>query len=190
MTTIPFIDTFLRRVAAAIDGVSRADVDAVVDLLVATARAGRRVYIIGNGGSAATASHMAVDLAKQATVPGQPALRAIALTDNVPLITAFSNDEDYALAFVRQLEIHLDPGDVLIAISCSGTSPNILRAAELARARGARVVAFSGETGGALRALADLSLLVPLDDVGAQEVVHLAIDHVIAMAIFQRLAAT
>jgi D-sedoheptulose 7-phosphate isomerase len=181
------VHDYLCGLAAAIDGISRAEVWAAVDVLLEATEQGRRIYLVGNGGSAATASHMAVDLAKQAAVEGAPRLRAIALTDNVPLITAWSNDEDYGAAFARQLQNHVEAGDVLVAISTSGNSPNVLRAAELARACGARVVAFTGDVGGALRDLADACVYVPSPDVGHQEIAHLAVDHVIAVAIQHRM---
>lgn len=183
------VDAGLTAAAAAIAAVDRAQVRAAVEVLLEATRTGRRVYMIGNGGSAATASHMAVDLAKQANVDGHPAVRAIALTDNMPLVTAWANDESFDLSFARQLEVHLEAGDVLVAISTSGASPNVLRAAELARARGATVVAFTGDSGGDLKGLAHVCVFVPYPDVGMQEVAHLAIDHTIAVAIQARLRA-
>lgn len=182
------VDAYLRNLAAAIDAVSRDAVWAAVDLLVEAGRTRRRIYLVGNGGSAATASHMANDLCKQATVPGHPMLRAVALTDNVPLITAWGNDTDYAECFAMQLANHVEPGDVVVAISTSGNSPNILRAAEVARQAGARVIALTGPAGGGLRGRADVCIHVPSDDIGQQEDVHLVLNHVITTAIRARLA--
>ena len=161
------VDAYLGGLAAALDGLSRAAVWDAVDLLLATASAGRRIYLVGNGGSAATASHMANDLNKQASVPGAPLFRAIALTDNVPLITAWSNDEDYAAAFAMQLANHV----------------------ETAREAGAAVIALTGDTGGALRGLVDVCLCVPSPLIGHQEDVHLVLNHVITTDIRSRLGA-
>jgi D-sedoheptulose 7-phosphate isomerase len=183
------VDAYLVTLAETLDGLCRADIWAAVDLLIATAETGRRIYLVGNGGSAATASHMANDLNKQATVPGAPLFRAIALTDNVPLITAWSNDTDYAEAFAMQLANHVEAGDLVVAISTSGNSPNVLRAVDLARGAGARVIGLTGDSGGALADRADLCLYVPSPSIGQQEDVHLVLNHVITTAIRARLGA-
>lgn len=183
------IDDYLRGVAQAVEGLPREAMWQAVDLLLAAGRAGRRIYLIGNGGSAATASHMANDLSKQATVSGHPLLRAIALTDNVPLITAWSNDESYAECFARQMVNHLEPGDVLVAISCSGDSPNILRAVELARSIGAHSIGLTGDIGGGLRRLVDCCIAVPSAHIGQQEDLHLVVNHALTTAIRARLGA-
>lgn len=180
------VEIYLSHLATVLAALSRDAIWTAVDLLLDAGRQGRRIYLIGNGGSAATASHMANDLNKQASVPGRPLLRAIALTDNVPLITAWSNDEDYAECFARQLVNHVEPDDVVLAISTSGCSANILRAIELARAAGARTIAFTGRDGGALPGLVDCCIHVPSDHIGQQEDVHLVLNHVISMAIRAR----
>lgn len=183
------IDDYLRGVARAALELPRESLWQAVDLLLEAGRDGRRIYLIGNGGSAATASHMANDLGKQATVAGRPMLRAIALTDNVPLITAWSNDESYADCFARQMANHLEPGDVLVAISCSGNSANVLRAVEMARLRGARSIGLTGDLGGGLRDLVDCCIAVPSAHIGQQEDLHLVINHALTAAIRARLTA-
>lgn len=183
------IDAYLSGVATAALALPREALWQAVDLILEVGRAGRRIYLVGNGGSAATASHMANDLCKQATVSGQPLLRAIALTDNVPLLTAWSNDEDYAQSFARQLANHLEPGDLVLAISCSGNSPNVLRALELARLSGARSIGLTGQDGGALRGLVDCCIAVPSMDIGQQEDLHLVVNHALTTAIRARLIA-
>lgn len=187
--TVDPIDAYLQGVAAAALRMPREALWQAADLLLAAGRAGSRIYLIGNGGSAATASHMANDLCKQAAVSGRPLLRAIALTDNVPLITAWSNDAAYADCFARQLDNHLEPGDVLIAISCSGDSPNILRAVELARSIGARSIGLTGDIGGGLRRLVDCCITVPSADIGQQEDLHMVANHALTTAIRARLGA-
>jgi D-sedoheptulose 7-phosphate isomerase len=181
------IDVYLNQLAAVLAALSRDAIWSAVDMLLEAGRQGRRIYLIGNGGSAATASHMANDLNKQASMPGRPLLRAIALTDNVPLITAWSNDEDYAECFARQLVNHVEPDDVVLAISTSGRSANILRALELARAAGARTIGFTGCNGGAMPGLVDCCIHVPSDHIGQQEDVHLVLNHAISIAIRARL---
>jgi D-sedoheptulose 7-phosphate isomerase len=183
------VDGYLSALAETLDAVSRADIWVAVDMLLATAQAGKRVYLVGNGGSAATASHLANDLNKQATVPGWPMFRAIALTDNVPLITAWANDSDYTEVFAMQLANHVEAGDLLVAISTSGNSPNVLRVVEVAQAAGARTLAFTGDEGGALKDMVDHCLFVPSPHIGHQEDVHMALDHVLTVAIRARLGA-
>lgn len=183
------IDDYLRGVARAALALPREALWQAVDLLLEAGREGRRIYLIGNGGSAATASHMANDLGKQATVAGRPMLRAIALTDNVPLITAWSNDASYDECFARQMANHLEPGDVLVAISCSGDSANVLKAVELARLCGARTIGLTGDQGGGLRALVDCCIAVPSAHIGQQEDLHLVVNHALTTAIRARLTA-
>jgi D-sedoheptulose 7-phosphate isomerase len=183
------VDGYLRQLTRTLDALAREEIWAAVDLILATGQAQRRIYLVGNGGSAATASHMANDLNKQATVPGSPRFRAIALTDNVPLITAWSNDAHYADCFAEQLANHLEPDDLVIAISTSGNSENVLRALELARQEGARSIGFTGCDGGQLRALVDCCIFVPCDDIGQQEDIHLVLNHVITTALRARLTA-
>ena len=184
------VDGYLNTLAETLDAMSRADIWVAVDMLLATAREGRRVYLVGNGGSAATASHLANDLNKQATVPGHPMFRAIALTDNVPLITAWANDHDYAEVFAAQLVNHIEPGDLVVAISTSGNSPNVLRAVEVALTAGATTLALTGDDGGALKDMVDHCLLVPSPHIGQQEDVHMVLDHVLTVAIRARLGAS
>ncbi len=152
----------------------------VIDVLERARIERRTLFIIGNGGSAATASHMANDLQKLASKGKTPAYRAIALTDNVPLLTAWGNDEDYTAVFVRQLEALARDGDLLIAITGSGNSPNIVRAAEWARNAGVTTIALLGFDGGKVKAIADHALLFPEDHYGRIEDAHMILDHMIA----------
>jgi len=137
----------------------------------------RHVFIAGNGGSAATASHMANDLQWGLARLGTPGLRAIALSDNVPLLTAIANDRSYEDVFSVQLESLADAGDVLIVISGSGNSPNVVRAAEVARRKGLVTVGFLGMAGGKLRSMVDVPVVVPSDDYGPIEDLHMMFDH-------------
>lgn len=180
---------YLDALAAGLYAVSRDDVARAATLLAEATVRSRHVYTCGNGGSAATASHMVCDLVKQAAVPGQPRLRAVSLCDNVPLLTAWSNDEDYAEAFARQLEGAVEGGDVLVAISTSGRSANVLRAVEVAGAAGARTIGLTGPDGGALGRLADVWIRVPLGDIGQIEDAHLAVGHALAMAVRSLLSS-
>jgi D-sedoheptulose 7-phosphate isomerase len=181
------IDLYLTELERVVHDLSRDEVRAVADALMDAWRARRRIFLIGNGGSAATASHMMNDLNKFTRVAGRPRFRAIALTDNVPWMTAVGNDQGYDDIFVEPLMSLLEPGDTLIAISASGNSPNIVKAAEYARANGARLIGFCGRPGGRLAQLADLKVIVPSDRIGQQEDVHMILDHVLSFALLERL---
>ncbi|MDE0828154.1 MAG: SIS domain-containing protein [Vicinamibacterales bacterium] len=183
------ITRYLTETAAAIAGLPAADIEKAVDVLFEAWHREGTVYIVGNGGSAATASHVMNDLTKLTRVPGRRPFRALALTDNVPLMTAWANDEEFANIFVRQLETFLGPSDVVAAISTSGNSLNIVRAVEFARDRGAMTLAFAGRHGGRMRAIVDVCVCVPSDDIGQQEDAHLALSHVVSYAIRERVRA-
>lgn len=136
-----------------------------------------QVFLAGNGGSAATASHMASDLLWGLPRAGLPALRALSLTDNVPAFTAIANDAGFEHAFAAQLDALARKDDLLIVISASGNSANVVAAAEVARKRGLRTVGFLGMGGGRLRDLVDVPVVVPSNDYGPIEDVHMIFDH-------------
>jgi D-sedoheptulose 7-phosphate isomerase len=173
------IGAYLERVRAVLLEIRLSELEALLDSIQAAWDEDRTVFIIGNGGSAATASHMATDLGKQTQTHGRRPLRALSLSDNMALITALANDTDYSRIYAEQLRIHARPGDVLIAISCSGESPNILAAIEQARAGGVRVLGLGGGTASRLRELSDVFVGVPDEEYGMIESVHLVIDHCI-----------
>jgi histidinol-phosphate phosphatase family protein len=142
-----------------------------------------QVFLCGNGGSAATASHFVNDLNKGANAQGYPRFRAIGLNDNVPLLMAWSNDSAYDVGLMEPLRNLGRPGDVLIAISCSGNSPNVVAAARYAREIGMKVVALTGGPGGALAPLADAPLVVPNGCTEQVEDVHMFLDHILVSAL-------
>lgn len=158
------------------------------ELLLDCHRRSGTVFVLGNGGSAATASHFACDLAKGTRTAGLPAFRVVPLTDNVPLLTAWANDTSYDRVFAEQLAALVRPGDVVVAISTSGNSPNVLEAARLARAAEATTVALTGPSGGRLRRLADLTIRVPSGSIEQVEDAHLVIAHSLCVALRQRLS--
>jgi len=159
----------------------------VVDVLLSANYVGSTVFTLGNGGSAATASHFACDLAKGTITPGRPRFRVIALTDNLPLITAWSNDVAYEDVFASQLGGLMGRGDVVVAFSGSGESPNVLRAVELARRMGGITIGFSGFAGGRLSTLVDVPVVVPCDCMEQIEDVHLVLCHLVCTVLRERL---
>ena len=155
------------------------DVARVIDEIVAAGERSSTIFIMGNGGSAATASHFACDLAKGTQRPGQPLFRVIALTDNVPLITAWGNDTSYDRIFAEQLRPLVRPDDLVIVISGSGNSPNVLEAVRLANDAGARTLGWTGFSGGKLKDMVDVCVIVPSNSMEQIEDVHLIIEHAV-----------
>ena len=149
-------------------------------------RAGGTLFFAGNGGSAADAQHLATEYVVRYQT-SRPALRALALTTDTSLLTACANDMGFDEVFARQLDALARPGDVLSLHSTSGESPNVIRAAQAARARGVTVVALLGKSGGQLAALADVALVVPSDDTARIQELHLAIEHVVCEMVEERL---
>lgn len=140
------IEDFIEGARTGLEAIDVAATRRVAHLLADSAERSARVFIVGNGGSAAMASHFQNDLIKGASSEGKPAIRAACLMDNVPLLTAWANDDSWEVALVRELEALADPGDVLVVISTSGRSPNLLRAAEWGRAHGLTVVSMTCRT--------------------------------------------
>ena len=158
-----------------------------VMLLNCQARA-RVVFVVGNGGSAATASHFACDLSKGTRRDGPPTFQVVSLTDNVPLLTAWANDSGYERVFSEQLIALGRPGDLLVAISASGDSPNVVAAIDAARSLGMAVVGLTGRSGGHLAPLADVVVNVPSDRIEVVEDAHLVVTHSLCVAVRERLA--
>lgn len=184
------VSAYLDEAEEVVRSISRSEVRAVVDCLFEGWQHRRTTYIIGNGGSASTASHMMNDLNKMTSLEGAPRFRAIALTDNVPYITAVGNDIEYADVFLEQLRNLLLPDDILIAISGSGNSENIIRAAEYARKLGSYVIGLCGNPGSRLCACADSVVTIPAKSICQQEDGHLILNHAIALALRDRIAET
>jgi D-sedoheptulose 7-phosphate isomerase len=162
-------------------------IDRVADVLVQAHENGRGVYLFGNGGSAALASHLACDLGK-GTVNGSPRrFRVIAFTDNVPLMTAWANDARYEDIFAEQLKNFVRPRDIAFAISGSGNSPNVLQALRVARSAGAVNIGLTGFQGGLLRSLCDICVIVPSDNMQVIEDLHLSIAHALFTSIRRKL---
>jgi D-sedoheptulose 7-phosphate isomerase len=192
VSTRDYIERYAGFFATALAQVPVDDIAAVVATLVAAYQRNARVFIAGNGGSAALASHLACDLEKTAS-GAQPRLvrrrlRALSLNDNVATLTAWANDEGFAVVFAEQLRGHADPGDLLIVISASGNSPNIVAALEMAAELGLGTIALVGFDGGRALELADHALHVQVSDYGVVEGVHGVLTHVITAGLALALA--
>jgi D-sedoheptulose 7-phosphate isomerase len=164
------------------------DLERAATMMRDVVRAGGTLFFCGNGGSAADAQHMATEYVVR-YMKNRRALPAIALTTDTSLLTAAGNDLGFDEIFARQVEALVGPGDLLVIHSTSGNSPNVVKAADAAKRRGARVVAFSSRDGGALRAIADQSIVVPTDRTDRAQEVHLCIEHAICELIEAELTA-
>jgi D-sedoheptulose 7-phosphate isomerase len=178
---------YFAEVSAALERIPLATVAAVAQELVRARLADSTVFVFGNGGSAATASHLASDLAKTAAVNGHRGLRTVCLSDNTALLTAWANDTSYDNVFAAPLRGQVGPGDVAIGISASGRSPNVLRGIEVARDAGATTVGLTGFGGGQLNEIADISVVVPSYNYGPVEDIHLVLGHALTWALRRAL---
>lgn len=174
-----------------IDVINRLDLDAineVMNLLEDARQRGARIYTCGNGGSAATASHFVTDFNKGVTLHRTPKFRFYCVNDNVPSITASANDICWEDAYLEDLKCKLEKGDILLGISGSGNSKNILKCMEYAKEVGAISIGLSGYNGGKLKEMCDYSLHVPIDNMQIVEDVHMIFDHLISYIFQQTLA--
>jgi D-sedoheptulose 7-phosphate isomerase len=154
-------------------------IDRVITILHEARLSGRQIFIMGNGGSASTASHFVCDLSKNTRRKGLPSFKVIGLTDNMAVFSAYANDEGYDSVFANQLDNLLLRDDVVIGISTSGNSPNVLKAIELANQRGATSIGFTGFNGGELSKMVDLDVHVSSNCIEHVEDIHLMLEHVV-----------
>lgn len=200
MATDAIINEYLTAMMEVGRCLPRPEIGRAIDTLYHCWRKGGTAFVIGNGGSASTASHFACDLAKATIVPGQRRFRALALVDNVPLVSAWTNDSGFSSIFAEQLEPWLGANDVLVAFSVHGGSgqgeagpwsQNLARAVALARQRGAKVVGLAGFGGGHLAGEADVCIVVPIDGepLGTPlvESFHVMLHHLICLALRKRI---
>ena len=184
---------YLSRCSAEFAKLDLAPLEALGEEIYAAYQEGRFVFICGNGGSGSNSSHLCEDLGKSTLDPrdftndGVKRLKVLSLTDNTPYILAWGNDEGFDRIFVEQLKNFASPGDVLIAISGSGNSPNILNAVEWANRHDLRTWGVTGYTGGKLQQLAANNLHVPLDDMGMVESIHLLLFHWVLNDVYARI---
>jgi D-sedoheptulose 7-phosphate isomerase len=163
-------------------------IEKVVAILDSARLHNRKVFILGNGGSASTASHFVCDLAKNTRKDGWPNFRVIGLTDNMAIFSALANDEGYENVFAQQMAGFVEAGDVVIGISTSGNSPNVLRAIELAKRFEATTIGFTGFDSGQLGLMVDIDLHVPSNSIEHVEDIHLVLEHLICKALREQHA--
>src|SRR6266508_2791411 len=177
------ITAYLEELHGAMQRTLTPELDRAVDFLRHARARGATIFFCGNGGSASTASHFACDLGKNTVHPVKGRFRTVALVDNMPALTAWGNDNGYDQIFVEQARNLMRPGDVLVAISGSGNSPNVLHAVDYARWLGCTVIGLIGFQGGALKDRSDVALIVPGRTIEQAEDGHLILNHAICTAV-------
>lgn len=163
------------------------EISDAINLLEETRENGTMVYVFGNGGSAATASHMQNDFNKGVSEPIEKKYRFCCLNDNIATMMAIANDNGYENIFVQQLENKLRPGDVVMAISGSGNSENVIRAVEYAKKQGNKIIGLTGYQGGKLMKLSDISLHAPIQSMQITEDIHMILDHLMMSVLYKEV---
>jgi len=195
--TRSLINSFLQGIKVTCDVISRDEIESAVDVLYEAWRKGNRVFLIGNGGSASTATHLACDLAKNVSGDDKPGLKAISLNDNIPLVSALTNDNGFENIFVEQLKPWFEKGDVLIAISVHGGSgsdragtwsQNLIKAITFAKSKGGRTIGITGFDGGLMRKLVDVSINTPATATFQVEPLHVIVHHLICECLKARIS--
>ncbi|MGW8144251.1 MAG: D-sedoheptulose-7-phosphate isomerase [Anaerolineales bacterium] len=180
------IQSYFVELQKILDNLSEEVIEQVLVILHEARNSNKQVFILGNGGSASTASHFVCDLGKNTRVPGIPNFRVMGLTDNIALFSALANDEGYENVFAQQLANHLQPGDVVIGISTSGNSKNVVNAIQLANSGGAKTIGFTGFNSGEIGSMVDVNLHVPSQSIEHVEDVHLVLEHLITKALREK----
>ena len=189
------LSAYLADLKGVLDNLPLEHISQAADILFECYQADHTVFTFGNGGSGALASHLVADLGKGTHFPGPKELaavrrlKALAVTDNMPMVTAWANDTHYEDVFMRQIENFLQPGDVALAISGSGNSPNVLRALEYARSAGATTIGLGGFGGGKMKELLDCPIIVPSNNMQRVEDAHVIIGHMIFLDLKNRITA-
>lgn len=184
------VDKYLNFLGSSLQQIPLEKVQHVIQVLHHARLSGKQIFIMGNGGSASTSSHFVCDLAKNNYFEGLPPFRAIDLNSSNAIFTALANDEGYENVFAHQLRNLVNQNDIVLAISTSGNSPNILKAVEMANKAGAITIGFTGYEGGKLGALVDIEVRVPSDNIRHVEDIHMIISHLISFALYELSSET
>lgn len=196
MQNATYISTYLEGMRQITDTISHQAIDDVIEALFTVYRRGGTIWICGNGGSASTATHFACDLTKGTIRPGKPRLKAMALADNIPLVSALTNDDGWDVVYLEQLKSFFRPGDAVIGISVHGGagrdkagawSQNLLRALEYAKENDGVAIGLAGFDGGAMKELSDHCIVVPFNTTPHVESYHVALHHLIAFCLAEKI---
>jgi D-sedoheptulose 7-phosphate isomerase len=198
MKNARYIDDFLAGSRRVIERMPKEDIDRAIEALFEAWKSGSTVFLIGNGGSASTATHMAADLTKSIAVEGKKRFRAMALVDNIPMVSALTNDDGWENIYTEQLKAYFRPGDVVVAFSVHGGagkdkagawSQNLLRALQYAKDNEGKAIGFAGFDGGAMKGMTDVCVVVPADSTPQVEALHVVLHHLIAFCLKEKIMA-
>ena len=184
-----FAEKYISVLKDALDQIPLEKVLEVADLLVHALEGGQQIFVFGNGGSASTASHFACDINKGVSFGLERRFRMICLNDNLPVILAYANDESYDDIFKEQLKNFLRPNDLVIGISGSGNSENVIKAIQYSNESGAKSIAFTGFDGGKLTDIAKISFIITINDMQKIEDIHLILCHMITQMLYNKLGS-
>jgi D-sedoheptulose 7-phosphate isomerase len=196
MNNAEYIKNYLDDMVTVTRTISVQDIDKVIELLYQAWKNSRRIFMCGNGGSASTATHFACDLAKGTLVPNKGRFKVMCLNDNIPLVSALTNDEGFDNLFIEQLKSNFEKGDVLVCFSVHGGagkdkaglwSQNLLKAMKYVMDNGGKTVGFSGFDGGPMKDIADACITVPMDSTPQVESFHLALEHLVTNCLKQKI---
>jgi D-sedoheptulose 7-phosphate isomerase len=187
ITTQDFVGKYLNEAHEIFEVYRGGEFDQAMQMMWQAYQDGKQIFIFGNGGSAGTSNHMVNDLAKGTSVGDKKRLRVIGLADNMSLLTALANDCGYETVFVEQLKNLMNPGDVCIAISASGNSPNVIKACEWARDNKGKVIGLVGFSGGKLKSLSDVALHFQTNNYGICEDAQLMFSHLSSQFLCQKI---
>jgi D-sedoheptulose 7-phosphate isomerase len=197
-TNREFIDQYLGEMKTIVDRLDRGKIDEIIEAIYGTWKNDKRMYLMGNGGSASTASHLVNDFGKCTAMPGKKRFKVLGFTDNAALITAIVNDNGFENVYSEQLLNLMEAGDTLVGFSAHGGSgrdksglwsQNLLKAFQIAKENGVLTVGFSGFDGGAMKDLCDISIVVPFPNTQHVENFHLALGHLICNRLIEKIAA-
>ena len=184
MYYIEKINAYYEKLKATVDLIDRESIDKAMKALTKARDEKHFIYIMGNGGSASTASHFTGDFNKGLSLNREKRFRFVCLNDNAASVLSLANDVDYSQVFVEQLKNFLSDGDIVMAISGSGNSANVINAVEYAKSKGNTVIGLTGYSGGKLKPLSDISLHIPVDDMQIVEDLHMVFDHLMMSILY------
>lgn len=180
---INFIESYIDDIKNAVENLDKEKIQEAINVILEAYKNDKQIFIMGNGGSASTSSHFACDLGKGTIIEGKKRFKVMSLNDNMALITAFSNDYGYEYVFEEQLKNLINEGDIVVAISASGNSTNIIKGIKYSKEKEAYIIGFSGFNGGKLKEMADLCIHVNNNNYGQIEDVHMFLSHMISQNI-------
>lgn len=179
-----FGNTYIGNLKEVLDGFDLDGFERIVNLILEAYHSEKRIFVMGNGGSGSTASHFACDINKGCCIDLEKKFKMLCLNDNLPTLLALSNDIGYPVVFEEQLKNFFQPGDLVIGISGSGNSENVLRAVDYAKRNGGKTIGLSGYSGGRLAEMVDVPFVVRVDDMQKIEDIHMVAVHMIMQAVF------